>query len=116
MAGKRAAEHRAMADLERLQEELEDKWIDRSLPEDWSGLMLDDWVEPDKTRVTLRLDADMVRWFRKMGPGYGRLINKVLRVYWSALLAGHIQAYYKHDTTRQIFLASHRMLDEMRNR
>ena len=109
---KRDAQHRAMAELERLQADLEDRWVNGSLPDDWSGLFADEEVRPDKTKITLRLDADMVRWFRKMGPNYGRLMNRVLRVYWTSLLAGHIKAYYAHDTTPQIMVATRRMLDD----
>ncbi len=99
---KRDAQQRMMLEMERLQADLEENWIDRSLPDDWQGLYGHELIEPAKTRVTIRLDADMVRWFRKMGPNYSRLINRVLRVYWSALLAGQIKAYYSHDTTDQV--------------
>jgi uncharacterized protein (DUF4415 family) len=116
MFGKRTKEQAAMVELERLQDELEDRWIDRSLPDDWQGIFSDLDLPPEKTRVTVRLDADMVRWFRKMGPGYGRLINRVLRVYWTALLAGHIKAYYKHDTTTQGMLEAHHTLDQIKAR
>ncbi|MEC9434251.1 MAG: BrnA antitoxin family protein [Pseudomonadota bacterium] len=38
-------------------------------------------VRPRQTRVTLRLDEDVAKWFRKLGPGYGRRVNAVLRDY-----------------------------------
>ena len=96
---KHDAHQRMMLEMERLQADLEENWIDRSLPDDWHGLFVDEDCPPAKTRVTVRLDADMVRWFRKMGPNYSRLMNRVLRVYWTALVAGHIKAYFRHDTT-----------------
>jgi len=34
-----------------------------------------------KERVTMRLDADMLRWFRQQGRGYQTRINAVLRGY-----------------------------------
>lgn len=114
MQGKRAAEQRAMLELERLQAEMELNWLDRSLPEAWHGILAAEEISPAKTRISVRLDADMVRWFRKMGPGYGRLMNRVLRVYWTALLAGLIKAYYTHDTTDQIMMATRAMLEERR--
>jgi len=43
-----------------------------------------------KTRVTIPLDSDMLRWSRKMVPGYGSRINQILRLYWLALLGGGI--------------------------
>ena len=35
-----------------------------------------------KEQITLRLDPDMVRWFRARGKGYQTLINAVLRGYY----------------------------------
>ena len=109
----RQAEHkqRMIEELERLQDGLKRDWIDKSLPRDWNAL--DYWhpIEPDKTRVTLRLDADMVRWFRKLGPGYQKRINQVLRVYWTALLSGDIHARHKDDTIPRIHLAAQAVLD-----
>ena|SRR6266581_3497789 len=35
-----------------------------------------------KEQITLRLDRDMVRWFRARGKGYQTLINAVLRGYY----------------------------------
>lgn len=34
-----------------------------------------------KTQVTLRLDADVLEWFRAQGPGYQTRINQLLRAY-----------------------------------
>ena len=34
---------------------------------------------PIKKPVTLRLDADVLAWFRKSGPGYQTRINRALR-------------------------------------
>ncbi len=96
--------------LDELQEMLKWEWIDKSLPADWNAL--DHWhpVEPAKERVTIRLDADMVRWFRKMGPGYGRRINMVLRVYWTALLSGAIKSHYGTDEMPQVMLHAHELM------
>ena len=39
-------------------------------------------VEPrQKTAISIRLDKDLVQWFRKRGPGYQTRINSVLRAY-----------------------------------
>ena len=35
--------------------------------------------KPLKKRVTLRLDADVLAWFKKQGHGYQTRINRVLR-------------------------------------
>jgi uncharacterized protein (DUF4415 family) len=34
-----------------------------------------------KTQITLRVDADVLEWFRKRGAGYQSRINAVLRAY-----------------------------------
>ncbi|WP_299437108.1 BrnA antitoxin family protein [uncultured Rhodospira sp.] len=38
-------------------------------------------VAPRKQPVTLRLDPDILAWFREQGPGYQTRINAVLRHY-----------------------------------
>ena len=37
-----------------------------------------------KERVTVRLDADMLDWFRRQGRGYQTRLNAVLRAYYEA--------------------------------
>jgi uncharacterized protein (DUF4415 family) len=44
-----------------------------------------------KAKVTLRLEDDVVKFFRSMGPDYGPRINDVLRSYMHARLAGVIR-------------------------
>jgi|RifCSP16_1_1023843.scaffolds.fasta_scaffold117957_2 uncharacterized protein (DUF4415 family) len=36
---------------------------------------------PEKQPVTIRLDADVLSWFKKQGKGYQTRINKLLRSY-----------------------------------
>lgn len=36
---------------------------------------------PEKKSVTIRLDADVLEWFKKQGKGYQARINKLLRSY-----------------------------------
>jgi len=40
-----------------------------------------EWRPPNKQPVTIRLDADVLEWFRKQGPGYQTRINRLLRRY-----------------------------------
>jgi hypothetical protein len=47
--------------------------------------------QPEKLKVTLRLDRDLLKFFRSMGPDYGPRINDVLRSYMHARLAGIIR-------------------------
>jgi len=46
----------------------------RYLPEELTEL-----YRPVKKPVTLRLDADVLAWFKKQGPGYQTRINRALR-------------------------------------
>jgi len=39
------------------------------------------WRPPIKKPVTIRLDADVLEWFRSQGPGYQTRINRLLRRY-----------------------------------
>ncbi len=40
------------------------------------------WVEPPpKQAISLRIDADVLHWFRSRGPRYQSRINRVLRAY-----------------------------------
>jgi uncharacterized protein (DUF4415 family) len=57
-----------------------------------------------KAKITLRLETDVVRFFRSMGPDYGPRINDVLRSYMHARLAGVIRgadtiAHYRRRET-----------------
>ncbi len=36
---------------------------------------------PKKSQVTLRIDADVLQWFKKSGKGYQTRINSLLRTY-----------------------------------
>ena len=38
-----------------------------------------EWRPPVKKPVTIRLDADVLEWFRSQGPGYQTRINRLLR-------------------------------------
>ncbi|WP_420555924.1 BrnA antitoxin family protein [Roseovarius sp.] len=86
-----------MDELRELQESLTEHWLDRSLPEEWQGLESREPIARPKTRVTIRLDSDMVKWFRRLGPGYGARINRVLRLYWLALIEGRVYAHWDEN-------------------
>jgi uncharacterized protein (DUF4415 family) len=56
------------------------------LPEvlDWSGAKRGMFYRPIKRQITLRLDADLLDWFKNHHPqdeGYQTSINRVLREY-----------------------------------
>ncbi len=41
---------------------------------------------PTKTSVALRIDTDVLEWFRSQGPGYQTRMNAVLRAFKEASL------------------------------
>jgi len=62
----------------------EDKDIDFSdIPEilDWSGAVRGKLYRPVKHHVTLRLDADVLEWFKRKHSKYQTAINSALRQY-----------------------------------
>ena len=76
-----------------LQEDMRDSWKDGSIPKDWHALDSTRPIERAKTRVTIRLDAEMVNWFRKLGPGYQRRLNDILMIYWLGVLSGRVKKH-----------------------
>ena len=66
---------------------LSDARIDTSdIPEirDWSGAKRGLFYRPVKQQITLRIDADVVAWFKRRvsgGRGYQTAINRALRDY-----------------------------------
>ena len=66
---------------------LADKDVDtRSIPEvrDWSGAKRGVFFRPVKEQLTLRLDADVIAWFKTRAPGgkgYQSDMNTALRTY-----------------------------------
>jgi uncharacterized protein (DUF4415 family) len=59
-----------------------DEDIDTSdIPEvkDWSGAVVGKFYRPVKEAVSIRLDADILAWFKGQGSGYQTRINEVLR-------------------------------------
>ena len=65
--------------------EFPEKSIDvREIPEvlDWSGARRGLFYRPVKQQITLRIDSDVVAWFRRNAPkGYQTNINRALREY-----------------------------------
>lgn len=83
-------------DWERLRT-MTDADIERAVADDPDTMMLDDawfatakWVMPqNKKMVALRLDQDVLDWFRKDGKGYQTRINAVLRAFMQAQQGKH---------------------------
>ena len=61
---------------------MRDDDIDLSdIPErtDWTGAVVGKFYRPVKQQVTLRIDADVLAWFKSKGDKYQTAVNKALR-------------------------------------
>jgi uncharacterized protein (DUF4415 family) len=74
----KAAEQRSDEDVERLADD-----EDGGPPEGWADSVVLG-LPPRKQAVSVRLDADVLEWFRAQGPGYQTKINAVLRSFVNA--------------------------------
>ena len=71
------------ADLERINAMSDDQIDYSDIPEvtDFSGFKRGVFYRPEKQAVTIRLDADVVAWFKSAEPKYQTAVNRVLREY-----------------------------------
>jgi uncharacterized protein (DUF4415 family) len=77
---------RQRADLAALAAMPDDKINTRDIPEqaDWVGAKRGMFYRPVKKQITLRIDADLIEWFRQHATskvGYQTRINEALRAY-----------------------------------
>lgn len=75
LTAKQRAEIKALAAMPDNQTDTSD------IPEvrDWSAAKRGMFYKPIKQQLTLRIDADVVDWFKQQGEGYQTRINAVLR-------------------------------------
>ena len=90
--GARRANYHYMADAMRMLEwDLHSTVLSRMrIPEEWHQIARERGRRP-KTRVTLRLDADVVKFFRAMGPDWQARVNRIVAAWMHARLAGLIE-------------------------
>ncbi len=72
------------AELEALAALPDDQINTQAIPEqrDWSDAQRGVFFRPVKQQITLRLDADLIFWFKtRIGDGYQTSINNALREY-----------------------------------
>lgn len=96
-----AEARRGRVDLTRLRAMSEDAVRDTSPPElaDIPGNFWDEaeMIEPQtKEAISLRVDQDVLEWFRSAGPRYQSRINTVLRSYMTAMERRHRAASRKN--------------------
>ena len=75
------AVRRKRAEVKRLAAMKHDEIDTSDIPEitDWSQAQVGRFYRPVKKQITLRIDADVLAWFKARGPGYQSEINRELR-------------------------------------
>jgi uncharacterized protein (DUF4415 family) len=70
------------------------------LPEqlDWKDAAMGKYYRPIKEPISLRVDADVLDWFKACGKGYQSRINKVLRAYFLTQTASNQFTFQKNST------------------
>ena len=64
----------------------------RSLvPKGWDRAHQTAPCKPKTAKITIRLEKDVLAWYRKLGTGYQNRINQVLRLYMHATIAKLIE-------------------------
>ena len=55
-------------------------------PRDFAKAVVRQGLKPTerKAQITLRIDSDVIRWFKSLGRGYQTRINELLRAYMEA--------------------------------
>ncbi|KIT18019.1 BrnA antitoxin family protein [Jannaschia aquimarina] len=76
------------------------------IPGEWTTI----WKERSckRTRVTLRVDDDVLRFFKVMGAGHGPRMNAVLRAFMLSKLSGMIQDEILPETYREDWMGKPR--------
>lgn len=70
----------------------------KRIPTEWHQIAREKG-QAEKVRITLRVDADVVRFFRKFGKGYQQRMNNVL----AAWMHGRIAALIRGPDTEDIY-------------
>ena len=67
-------------------DEIDTSEVGQVPPEQFARAVVRRGLEPvrSKAQVTLRIDQDVLEWFREQGPGYQTKINSLLRAYMQA--------------------------------
>lgn len=74
---KQAAELKALQAMP--DSEIDYSDIPATKPEEWRDAVVGKFYRPIKQQLTLRIDADVVAWFKAQGRGYQTKINELLR-------------------------------------
>jgi uncharacterized protein (DUF4415 family) len=83
---RKAEPSRGRAEIARLRK-VSEREIARTSPPELAGLPRDFWdgaelvLPATKRAISLRVDVDVLEWFKSLGPGYQTRMNAVLRSY-----------------------------------
>ncbi|MEL7300495.1 MAG: BrnA antitoxin family protein [Pseudomonadota bacterium] len=82
---------RSLEGMRQLEYDLHDTFnFNETFPREWFEIWQGEDRDTKTVRMTIRVDADVVRFFKSMGPGYQPRMNKVLRSFMHARLAKFI--------------------------
>ena len=96
LSNKHSRPSRGRARLARLRRTTDEE-IERTSPPELAGLPADFWAKPElifpvpKRAISLRVDEDVLAWFKASGPRYQSRMNAVLRSYMA-----YMQNHRKH--------------------
>jgi hypothetical protein len=71
------------------------------IPVDWT-VIAKEGVSPAKTRITARFDADVVKFFRTLGPGYQAKMNRVLKSWMLMRVVGLVEGQESEEIVEKI--------------
>lgn len=77
----RSEKDRLLTDLMRVDEDNITVQLMDMFPDEWHTVGWDIETRPAKTKVTLYLETNVVKFFKEMGQGYQDRINRILAVY-----------------------------------
>ena len=69
----------------------------RELPGEWHEMDRLAPCAPVKRQLTIRLDEDLIRFYRRLGRGYQARVNGVLRAYMLGVLSKEIEGLADRD-------------------
>ena len=80
---KTKSESKRQAELKKLKTMRDEEINLDDIPEvrDWDEAVRGKFYRPVKKAISLRVDADVLAWFKSLGPRYQSRINSVLREY-----------------------------------
>lgn len=99
-ASKRQHHHYLFDAMSRLEWDLQNRIaLKGRIPREWHRISAERDHATD--RITIRLDRDVLKFFRSMGPGYQPRINQVLRAFMHAKLMGILEGDDTLDRFRE---------------